>query len=296
MQSDKEFSTTKKLAAIAGEVAAAADCWKGHSLVCLKMFIRTDQDLPTQTQIPRRSDAPSSSSAPITQPSLSTTHSTDTTVWKPRPGDTRQLLPLNVDRCIWDLTLSMTKMRQVWEVKVGDQMRDLLGNAWTARKRSDLIHDPVYKTFCEYNKRNRNEGPGEGSREAHGWFYLLHRASQGNLTERFSKRRHLEELYNHQTGAKKGQYTKFYKARQKAEEEATATGAPIPDDLQLMATISGGLSHDRLYGACSDVAHLRTEAVGPQLDCHLVVWKRCRGSLDGLRLLFLISMLPSTST
>ncbi|KAI5667856.1 hypothetical protein M9H77_17709 [Catharanthus roseus] len=55
-------------------------------------------------------------------------------------------------------------------------------------------------------------------------------------------------------------WTKFHEARQKAKEEAAATGTPMPDDLQLMATISDGLSCNQLYGAGPEAAHLRVES------------------------------------
>ncbi|KAI5673143.1 hypothetical protein M9H77_13507 [Catharanthus roseus] len=66
----------------------------------------------------------------------------------------------------------MTKMRHAWEIKVGDWMRDFLGDAQGARKRPVWIlemywehmmkywESPEYKAFCEQNKRNRNEGRG----------------------------------------------------------------------------------------------------------------------------------------
>ncbi|KAI5666629.1 hypothetical protein M9H77_16482 [Catharanthus roseus] len=98
---------------------------------------------------------------------------------------------------------------------------------------------------------------------------LLH-FNQADLIERFSKSRHLEELHK-LAEDKKMQYmdifsekfwTKFHEAPKKAEEEAAATSIPIPDDLQLMAIISGGLSRDRLYGAGSNAAHIRAESSG----------------------------------
>ncbi|KAI5672235.1 hypothetical protein M9H77_12599 [Catharanthus roseus] len=132
---------------------------------------RKDKDLMIQTQILARSDAPGLSSPLTTQLPPSTAPSMDLAAWKPPPGDTHQLLTLNVDRLhlssratiyistimqerftipyhrcsevpsdvrdmlwgefqkryVWDLTLSMTKMRHAWEVKVGDRMRDF---AW----------------------------------------------------------------------------------------------------------------------------------------------------------------------
>ncbi|KAI5676726.1 hypothetical protein M9H77_07676 [Catharanthus roseus] len=67
---------------------------------------------------------------------------------------------------------------------------------------------------------------------------------QVDLTERFSKSRHLEELHKHRTKDKTGQYVDFHSEEFWAKEEATATGAPMPDDLQLTSTIFGGLSRD----------------------------------------------------
>ncbi|KAI5682135.1 hypothetical protein M9H77_03363 [Catharanthus roseus] len=71
---------------------------------------------------------------------------------------------------------------------------------------------------------------------------------QADLTERFSKSKHLEELYRHQTRDKKGQYVDtFSEEFWKAVEEAAAMGTPIPDYIQLMAIISCGLSQDYVY-------------------------------------------------
>ncbi|KAI5650001.1 hypothetical protein M9H77_36006 [Catharanthus roseus] len=64
---------------------------------------------------------------------------------------------------------------------------------------------------------------GSGSGEAYMW--------QANLMERLSKRN--------------------------AEEEAAAKGACMPNDLQLMGSISSGLSCGQLYGASSEAAHLK---------------------------------------
>ncbi|KAI5659131.1 hypothetical protein M9H77_27924 [Catharanthus roseus] len=171
----------------------------------------------TQTQVPDSSTSPDSSSASTIQPSLSMALSTDPTAWKPPPGNTRQLLTLNVNRylarvvhgpyhvglrshrlsvtcggksfrCVWDSSLSMTNMRHAWEVK------------------------------------------------------------QEDLTEKFSKSRHLEELHKHQSRDKKGQYVDFHSEKfWKAEEEAAATGIPLLDDLQLMAGVFGGLDRSRFY-------------------------------------------------
>ncbi|KAI5671888.1 hypothetical protein M9H77_12252 [Catharanthus roseus] len=129
----------------------------------------------------------------------------------------------------WDLSLSMIKMRNAWEVKVGDRMRDLLGDAGAARERPLWIleifleqimkywESPEYKAFYEQNKRNRNEGRGIGDKKRQ---YV-------NF--------HSEEFW-----------TKFHEVRQTVEEETAAIGAPMPDDLQLMASIFGGLSRGQL--------------------------------------------------
>ncbi|KAI5677239.1 hypothetical protein M9H77_08189 [Catharanthus roseus] len=82
---------------------------------------------------------------------------------------------------------------------------------------------------------------------------------QADLTKSFSKRRHLGELHKHHTRDKRS-FEKFHEARQKAEEEVSTTGTPMPDDLQLMATISGELSLDQLYEVGSETAYLRAES------------------------------------
>ncbi|KAI5667642.1 hypothetical protein M9H77_17495 [Catharanthus roseus] len=58
-----------------------------------------------------------------------------------------------------------------------------------------------YKAFNERNKRNRNERQGVGERES---------TQQADLTKRFSKSRHSEELHKHQSGDKKGRYVDFH--------------------------------------------------------------------------------------
>ncbi|KAI5666553.1 hypothetical protein M9H77_16406 [Catharanthus roseus] len=58
--------------------------------------------------------------------------------------------------------------------------------------------------------------------------------------------------------------------------------AAMSDELQLMDTIAGGLSRDRLYGAGSETAHLRSES-------KQTIMRR-------LRLLFPVFVLPLTST
>ncbi|KAI5678459.1 hypothetical protein M9H77_09409 [Catharanthus roseus] len=125
--------------------------------------------------------------------------------------------------------------------------------------RTEFIHDQDKACI---------EGQGRRSDERFAWRCSGGEEEQADLMERFSKSRHLGELHKHQTGDKKGQYMdfhseefwkKFHEARQKAEEEASTTGSPMPDDLQLMATIFGGLSHSRLYAAGLEATHLRIE-------------------------------------
>ncbi|KAI5661773.1 hypothetical protein M9H77_21096 [Catharanthus roseus] len=67
---------------------------------------------------------------------------------------------------------------------------------------------PEYKAFCEHNKRNRNEGwrGGRAGKHTSGCIsFTDHQLKrQVDLTERFSKSRHLKELHKHQSGDKKG--------------------------------------------------------------------------------------------
>lgn len=53
-----------------------------------------------------------------------------------------------------------------------------------------------------------------------------------------------------------------------AKEEAVAIGSAMPDELQLMATVAGGLSRDWLYGVGSEATHLKAESSQGLLDCH----------------------------
>ncbi|KAI5653115.1 hypothetical protein M9H77_30302 [Catharanthus roseus] len=167
------------------------------------------QDLPTQTQIPARFDPPGSCFVPTTQLSSSMAPSTDLMAWKLPLDNTRQLLTLNeqfigpyhhlsevppnvrdmwwgrvLETHIWDQTLSMTKMRQAWEVK----------------------ESPEYKAFCERNKRNKNEGLGGRGVRMHigdSISFLEHQLKRIR-TNRFSKSIHLKELHKHQNRDKKG--------------------------------------------------------------------------------------------
>ncbi|KAI5678159.1 hypothetical protein M9H77_09109 [Catharanthus roseus] len=122
-------------------------------------------------------------------------------------------------------------MRHAWEVKVSDRMRDLLCDTWAARKRPVWIPE-ILGTDDE----------------------------QEDLTERFSNSRHLEELYKHQSEDKKGQYRKFHKARQKIKEKAAAMSGLLPNDLQLMSNVAGGLDRCWLYEAGLEAAHLRAKS------------------------------------
>ncbi|KAI5662857.1 hypothetical protein M9H77_22180 [Catharanthus roseus] len=81
---------------------------------------------------------------------------------------------------------------------------------------------------------------------------------QVDLTERFSKSRHLEELHKHQGMDKKRK--RFHEARQKAEEEVATKVVLFSDDFELMATVSGGLDRGQLYKIGSKAAHLRAES------------------------------------
>ncbi|KAI5672460.1 hypothetical protein M9H77_12824 [Catharanthus roseus] len=139
----------------------------------------------------------------------------------------------------------------------------------------------------------RNGGPKSRKAHGHSISFTEHQLKrQADLTERFSKSRHLEELHKYQTWDKKEQYVdtfseefwaKFHKAQQKAEEEATATGAPMPDDLQLMATTPGGLIRGQLYGAGSQATHLRVEnsrAVTELPPCCLEAEQRIMRSIE----------------
>ncbi|KAI5649813.1 hypothetical protein M9H77_35818 [Catharanthus roseus] len=183
----------------------------------------------------------------------------DLAAWKPPPSDLRKLLTLNVDRlhpssrATTHISAVMQKrfigpyhswsevspdVCNMWwgefqEVKVRDLMRDLLGDARAARKRPVWIAKMFWEHIIKYWKTD--------------------------LTYKFSKSRHLEELHKHHTGDKKRQYvdfqseefwTKFHKARQKAKVEAATTGTPMPYALHC----------GRLYGAGSKAAHLRAKS------------------------------------
>ncbi|KAI5672080.1 hypothetical protein M9H77_12444 [Catharanthus roseus] len=119
-------------------------------------------------------------------------------------------------------------------------MRDLLGDAWErgegGRKRHVWIPEmfweqmmkywesPECKAFCERNEKNRNEGQGGGGE------------------------RESTHVLQEQT------------LRGTPQEEAAASSTLLPDDLQLIAIVSDGLDHDRLYGAGSKAAHLRAKS------------------------------------
>ncbi|KAI5675351.1 hypothetical protein M9H77_06301 [Catharanthus roseus] len=92
--------------------------------------------------------------------------------------------------------------------------------------------------------------------EARRWLYILHRESVEEDTWRNST--------TIITGIRREQYVDFHSeevwVQQKVEEEAAAIGALLPDDLQLMAIVSGRLDRGRLYGTGSEVAHLKVES------------------------------------
>ncbi|KAI5678003.1 hypothetical protein M9H77_08953 [Catharanthus roseus] len=121
------------------------------------------------------------------------------------------------------------------------------------------------KSFRNINEAPVEGGRGLGSGKAYRWFYILCRSSveeeQADLTDRFSKSRHLEALHNIRLRIRRD-----------------TTGTPMPNDLQLISTISGGLSRDWLYGAGSEAAHLRAENSRAAVRFPLAIWKWSRGS------------------
>ncbi|KAI5666641.1 hypothetical protein M9H77_16494 [Catharanthus roseus] len=223
---------------------------------------RTDQYVPTQTQIPVRSNSPSLSSLPTTQPSSST----NPTAWKSPPTDALQLLTLNVYQSGSPaLNTVGLRFRRMSITCDGESFRFLSTKLFVNGIKGIGIRDGA--------RGERKHTDGSIS-------FIEHQFKrQVDLIERFSKSRYLEDLYKHQTRDKKGQCVDFHSEEfWKAEEETAAIDAPIPDDFQLMATISGRLSRRRLYQTVW--RHLISEprAVAPQLDCHPAIWKRHRGS------------------
>ncbi|KAI5657493.1 hypothetical protein M9H77_26286 [Catharanthus roseus] len=149
---------------------------------------------------------------------------------------------------VWYPSLSMTKIRDTWEVKVSDWMRICLAML---------------------------EGQGRG---LFGFLNVLGADDkQADLTKRFSKSRHLEKLHKYQSGDKKGQYVDFHSEEFLDKEEVAATSVPLPGEIQLMATIFGRLDCSRLYRAGSEISHLRAKssrAVARLPPCYLEVEQR----------------------
>ncbi|KAI5667060.1 hypothetical protein M9H77_16913 [Catharanthus roseus] len=117
-------------------------------------------------------------------------------------------------------------------------------------------------------KPSLNETRGTGlreredeSREALGF--------KKNLTERFSRKKYLEELHKHQKGEKKREYVdfhstrfweKFHKIQRKAEEDDVVSVTGMLNDLQLMAIKASGVSCNCLHGVGSEAAHFIFES------------------------------------
>ncbi|KAI5663950.1 hypothetical protein M9H77_23273 [Catharanthus roseus] len=117
---------------------------------------------------------------------------------------------------------------------------------------------------------------------------------QKDLIERFSWSKYLKELHKHQKERRRGK--KFHEVRRKAEEDAEASGTPMPDDLQLMAIIAGGVNRGHLYRAGSKAVHFIDEssrAAAGLVSCCLDHKQRLIG---GLRMLYREYLPPSTST
>ncbi|KAI5676084.1 hypothetical protein M9H77_07034 [Catharanthus roseus] len=53
---------------------------------------------------------------------------------------------------------------------------------------------------------------------------------------------------------------KFHEIRKKAEKDVEASSTAMPDDLQLMAIITSGMGHNRLYEASLEATHFITES------------------------------------
>ncbi|KAI5676033.1 hypothetical protein M9H77_06983 [Catharanthus roseus] len=101
---------------------------------------------------------------------------------------------------------------------------------------------------------------GSGSGETHRWFYILHRASVEENTWRNSTSIRVGIRRAVCGFPFRGVLAKILRGSTEGRGGATALGAPLPDDLQLMAIVSGGLDHGRLCRADSDAAHLRVES------------------------------------
>ncbi|KAI5673142.1 hypothetical protein M9H77_13506 [Catharanthus roseus] len=190
----------------------------------------TDQDLPTQMQIPSRFDTPGSSFAPTIQALSSTLllrmlQLRSYYIHLQQPPPISQLSCRNgslalITICLRSRWMSATcggeNFRHAWDVKFGDRTKYLFGDARVMRKMPVWFPEMFWEQMMKYWESSKA-------------------SIEEDLTERFSKIRHFEELHKHQTGDKKGQC------------------------LQLMAIISGGLNRGRSYGVGSEAAHFRAE-------------------------------------
>ncbi|KAI5674075.1 hypothetical protein M9H77_14439 [Catharanthus roseus] len=128
-------------------------------------------------------------------------------------------------------------------------MRDLMGDIQKDGKQPPWIKERHWQAMLDYwkstgfltlsqqNKKNRNEGRGEGDPR---------NTQQAILVEKFSKSKELEELHKHHLGRRR---CRFYLRRlleeilrggRKAEKEAVAMGTAVPDNLAHMAIVAGG--------------------------------------------------------
>ncbi|KAI5667375.1 hypothetical protein M9H77_17228 [Catharanthus roseus] len=87
---------------------------------------------------------------------------------------------------------------------------------------------------------------------------ILKRNKNGMKTERKRQQRSRRMTYRG-PGAKDQRGIRNKDLPRKAEEEVASTSAPIPDDLQLMTSISSGFSRGWLCGARPEAAHLRAK-------------------------------------
>ncbi|KAI5676601.1 hypothetical protein M9H77_07551 [Catharanthus roseus] len=122
-------------------------------------------------------------------------------------------------------------------------------------KHSDKEHDGRHSKRCRIRRIGIRDG-GTGTKETFRWVHFLHQVSSeeggGGVAQ---------ALY----GEKQGEYVEFtskefwerFHVKRKAEEEATAMGTTVPDDLALIVIVWGGVSRRRVYRARSERAHLK---------------------------------------
>ncbi|KAI5680720.1 hypothetical protein M9H77_01947 [Catharanthus roseus] len=114
-------------------------------------------------------------------------------------------------------------------VKGERQIKEFVGRHWRKNKRPSWIDENYWVEIKMLNP-----------------FVCV--LQQKDLTEWVSRSKCLEELHKHQKGEKKG-----------TKEDAEASGTTMPDDLQLMAIVAGGVSCNRFYGTGMEAAHFITE-------------------------------------